>query len=244
MIAYSILESNRFKLNTHRGVLEELDINYLNGYIKEHQPELLIVRFKSELVQEFYKLHQIPNYQILFADALVYYTIQLAKSNPSELRNPLTFELVTHENKSIIADLVPEIFTDYSNHYSANPLLSKDLITAGYLEWAQNYVNEDKSDRISWLVKRGEDILGFATCSMNKEKSESEGVLYGVRPQFSGGGVYTDIINFTKNYFREAGFLKMHVSSQLQNYAVQKVWIREGFILDHAYYTFHLNLNN
>jgi hypothetical protein len=35
------------------------------------------------------------------------------------------------------------------------------------------------------------------------------------------------------------GFQQMLYSTQITNIAVQKVWVRLGAELDHAYYTFH-----
>lgn len=65
--------------------------------------------------------------------------------------------------------------------------------------------------------------------------------MYGVRRPASGGGVYGDLIRFTQAYFKNKGFRKMKVSTQVNNYAVQKVWGWEVFYIAEAYLTVHIN---
>ncbi len=65
-------------------------------------------------------------------------------------------------------------------------------------------------------------------------------LLYGVRSEQSGGGVYGDLIRFTQAYFKNQGCTSMKVSTQVNNFGVQKVWVREGFFMTSAYYTLHL----
>jgi hypothetical protein len=241
-IHYSEIESKRFEFNIHRGLLTKVNLEQIQSYLSKHNPDIAILRINASEINACYQLGELDDYQLIFADALVYYNYDLTKiSNAYVLRNELEFELLTNDNKDIVLDLVPLIFADYSNHYSANPLLEKPKMIEGYIEWAQSYIHGNISDRISWLVKRNLQVIGFATCSFNSETGVSEGVLYGVHPNHAGGGVYTDIIKYTKNYFHHKGFKYMKVSTQLHNYAVQKVWSREGFVLENAFYTFHLN---
>jgi hypothetical protein len=62
-----------------------------------------------------------------------------------------------------------------------------------------------------------------------------------VRNAAAGRGVYTDIIRLTKEHFRRRGFARMLVSTQVQNLAVQKAWVREGFFMTEAVVTIHVN---
>ena len=134
--------------------------------------------------------------------------------------------------------MVEKIFGTYTNHYLSNPYLQADL-TAGYSEWAKSYAHGGANGRKAWLVQRRGEYIGFATCESMGD--ECEGVLYGVVPEASGGGVYGDIIRYTQAVYRTMGCTKMYVSTQVNNYAVQKVWSREGFFLSRAYVTVHVN---
>lgn len=240
MIAKAEKESSRFQLNIWRGVLTADSLKDLPGILAANQPDVLIVRLDAVSIAQHHLL-QVAGYSVIFADALVYYTMPLQPGLPAALRNPLSFVEVTPQNKAILAQMVPVIFKDYTNHYFSNPILPAQKITEGYIEWATDYLHSEISSRYAWLVYKGDVPIGFATCEVSDNNKTCEGVLYGVHPEHAGAGVYTDIIRFTRNFFAEQGFEKMKVSTQLQNYAVQKVWTREGFTLNHAFYTYHLN---
>ncbi|AMS26964.1 hypothetical protein AEM51_07990 [Bacteroidetes bacterium UKL13-3] len=239
-IEYSPVESKRFGINVYRTVQEKLNIELIIKCITNKDVDLLIMRLPVENITEYHQLSSL-NCDVVLADTLVYYYADLTKISLHKLKNEnLSFERVTNQNISLIGQLVPIIFSNYTNHYFSNPDLPKDKITEGYVEWASSYVNEDNG-KVSWIVLKDNTPIGFATCSFSVEHSECEGVLYGVHPDFAGGGVYSDIIRFTQSYFKELNFKSMKVSTQIQNFAVQKVWTREGFILKKAFYTYHLN---
>ena len=243
MLAYSKVDSDRFGLSVHRGVSEDFNLVGLNQYIADNKPELLILRYAAETIEKHYLLNSI-GYSLLFTDALVYYEMSLSKLVPKPLRNELAFVEIGDKQLTLLKEIVPVIFKDYKNHYFSNPVLNKENILAGYIEWASDYVNSQQPDRKSWLVYKEDVLIGFATCAMYAHNNSCEGVLYGVHPDYAGGGVYTDIIRFSQNYFKEAGYEKMMVSTQIQNYAVQKVWQKEGFLISKAYYTYHLMRQN
>lgn len=235
------LDSNRFGLNIHRGVVSELNLSEVRKYISSQQLDILILRVDSRLKEQHSTLFSL-GYPVLHCDTLVYYEVDFEKYNPNTLKNSLEFELVDSKNRELLGGLVPRIFQEYKNHYTSNPYLDKTGIIDGYVEWAQNYVLTENPGRISWIVRDlNKDVLGFATCSFDESNGTCEGVLYGILPEKSGGGVYGDLIRFTQAYFRQLGFKKMLVSTQVQNYAVQKVWAREGFYMNKSYDTYHVN---
>ena len=134
--------------------------------------------------------------------------------------------------------MVTRIFLGYRNHYNVNPLFNIDL-TEAYKEWARSFGDESAKPKNGWIVKRDCKPIGFATCSF--ENDYCEGVLYGVIPEEAGGGIYSDLIRFTQNYYKHLEFKQMKVSTQVNNFAVQKVWSREGFIMTEAFLTVHVN---
>ena len=236
---WSELESRRFDLNIHRGQSADIDDKNLLKYLIEHQVDILIARFPSEVQ---YKVSQLDRIGIpyLTADTLVYYEVMLKKVEPQPLRNSdLEFRVCSAGEIKLLNQMVEQIFQNYTNHYFSNPFLDKVKITEGYQEWTRNYISELHEDRIVWLVYRENDPIGFATCSYHD--TECEGVLYGVKESAAGKGIYSDIIRFTQGYFKERGFQKMKVSTQAQNYSVQKVWGREGFNMSQSYFTVHVN---
>ncbi|MGD9486541.1 MAG: bifunctional GNAT family N-acetyltransferase/hotdog fold thioesterase [Calditrichaceae bacterium] len=238
-ITHSKIESERFKINVHRGSFENFRPSELKKYIIENTVDLLILRLpsKNKVYQE--KLEKL-GFDSIHADSLVYYSKDLTKSDIQKPQNQLDFEVVTQDNQRFFDEIIPVIFKDYQNHYFSNPFLNPTDINDGYVEWAKNYVAND-NNRIAWYVKSEDRIAGFATCSFDPLIMECEGVLYGVMPGFEGKGIYSDIMRFTQDYFKKLGYKKMLVSTQIQNYAVQKVWVRENFFLTHSFETYHIN---
>lgn len=236
---HSPLDSNRFNQNVHRANIVNIDETEILNYINSNGVDTLILRVPVESKAEQYRLNRM-GFEVIHADTLVYYFASLRKIEDLDLRNDLSFQLIDDSNQSILDELVPLIFKEYTNHYFSNPYLNKEKITEGYLEWAKSYVLEKNEGRISWLVMLKDQYVGFATCSFDSSKKECEGVLYGVHPSFSGKGIYSDIIKFTQKYFKENGFNTMWVSTQIQNFAVQKSWINHAFAIKKAYDTFHI----
>mgnify|MGYP005837495399 CR=1 FL=1 len=238
-LKYSKVESLRFNLNIHRGILSTFKPQEIKDYILSNNSDILILRLPTSTIAT-HNLLQNTGFEFIHADSLIYYKANIEAISINPLKNRLNFIQINNENKEILNKIIPIIFKDYQNHYFSNPFLDKEKIIEGYIEWAKNFSGIEVG-KISWLIYSENNIAGFATCSFNEQNKECEGVLYGVMPNFSGKGIYSDIIRFTQKYFKDKGYTKMLVSTQLQNVAVQKVWIREGFTIDHSFETYHIN---
>lgn len=237
LIFKSEKESTRFNMNILRVKMESLDVKELNKHILKENTDLTILRIPCENGAQISKL-QILGYPYFQTDTLVYYYVDFGKHVPNELKNKdLLFNIATKNDKEEIANLVDLIFPGYTNHYNSNPYIDKQNIIEGYKEWVLDYI--EKENKYVFLVNKNGKNIGFATCSV--ENGEAEGVLYGVLPEAAGGGVYSDIIRYTQKYMKNKGINIMKVSTQVQNYAVQKVWGREGFILLKSFATIHIN---
>ena len=238
---FSITESKRFNKRIFRGLVDSIDEKIILSKILAENIDILILRISSEKIDQISKLEKIKIPYIV-ADTLIYYHLDLINYIPNNLKNQdLTFIKGKPENEGTLNRLIEYIFVNYQNHYSSNPYLNTKNILEGYKEWAYNYIDSNNKGKICFLVKKKGDFIGFATCSYNEQTKEGEGVLYGVRRSVSGRGIYGDIIRYTQRYFKALGCKTMKVSTQIQNFAVQKVWVREGFILKKAYNTIHIN---
>ena len=235
---YSSIESMRFNLKVYRGIFNEIDpSDFLTTVIKE-RVDIAIIRIPSERQDSLLRLDK-TSLPYLIADTLVYYYVDLKTYEPKKLCNQnLEFVEFTPKHFKIMNKLVSEIFFAYKSHYTSNPLLAADMVEI-YKEWTRGYVTDKIKGKQSWLVKRGNLFIGFATCSF--ERDESEGVLLGVLPSATGGGVYGDLIRFIQRFFKDNNYSTMKISTQVYNYAVQKVWGREGFFMKKSFYTLHVN---
>lgn len=238
---FSITESKRFEKRIFRGLINYIDENIILFKILAENIDILILRIPSEKIDQISKLEKIKIPYIV-ADTLVYYYLDLINYTPNNLKNKdLIFIKCKPENQNTLNHLVECIFANYQNHYTSNPYLNSKSILEGYKEWASNYIDSINNGKICFLVKNKGDFIGFATCSYSDQTKEGEGVLYGVKRSVSGKGIYGDIIRYTQRYFKAIGCKTMKVSTQIQNFAVQKVWTREGFVLKKAFNTIHIN---
>ena len=73
----------------------------------------------------------------------------------------------------------------------------------------------------------------------NDNTEEFEIVLNAVHPAAQGKGVYTALVRAALLLAKDAGARRMIVSTQINNYAVQRVWTRLGFFHSSSLYTFH-----
>ncbi|MBB1140534.1 GNAT family N-acetyltransferase [Myroides sp. WP-1] len=234
---YSELESKRFNMNIVRASAENIEVRELSKTIYSNLTDIVFLRVPSSKGFQMQELNKL-GFEYFQTDTLVYYIVDFLKYNIQDLRNQdLIFKKATANDTQVLRGMVEVIFEGYTNHYFSNPYLSKEGILEGYIEWVLNFLNEETKE--VFLVYRGETPIAFATCSL--DEGVAEGVLYGVMPDYSGGGIYSDIIRYTQKYYQAKGVEKMKVSTQVQNYAVQKVWAREGFYMNESFSTIHIN---
>ena len=238
-IKFAALESERFGLKIYRGELPAIDIAYIKEVIIGNKADVLILRLPVETKAQHHLLLN-TGFRVLHCDTLVYYFCSLVATQVQSLRNNITFEVINEKDTDILDELVGQIFTEYRNHYFSNPVFEKRLINEGYQQWAKSFLHEKEASQFSWFVKLNEKIVGFVLCSIISNNT-CEGVLYGVKHEFSGKGIYSDMIRFSQQFFKDKGLKKMLVSTQIQNYSVQKVWLKEGFNLKYALDTYHIN---
>jgi hypothetical protein len=236
-INFSEIESKRFNLNIARSKMIDIQIKEISNFVNKNYIDIVILRIPTEKIEQASKLMQLgyPYYQ---TDTLVYYKVDFTVYHAKELKNnDLQFVLATINDVEHISKLIDVIFPGYTNHYNSNPLINIENVIEGYKEWVINYI--DRKDKFVFLVRKNGKYIGFASCSIND--GIAEGILYGVLPEVSGGGIYSDIIRYTQMFFIQKGAGSMKVSTQVQNYAVQKVWSREGFFLFESFATIHIN---
>jgi RimJ/RimL family protein N-acetyltransferase len=239
ILDYSPIESSRFGMRVYRGIVDEINPNMILSNIISEKVDVAIIRLPSEKQDQLSWLNEV-GLPYIVADTLVYYNVDLLHREVGELKNKeLSFVQCCKEHNEILESLVGEIFKGYTNHYNSNPFMSKCDILQGYKEWARSFITDNESGKVVWLIKREESYIGFACCTYDAHKCTA--VLYGIASEASGRGIYSDVIRFTQRYFKDMGYKIMEISTQIQNLASQKAWIREGAVLNKSYITLHIN---
>jgi RimJ/RimL family protein N-acetyltransferase len=238
MLKPAPLESARFGLRTFRATLTDFDAEALFRELVEHNADLAILRLPPRNSAMLLELER-HGLRPLHADTLVTYECRLQESEPNPVRNPSIIGPARPEDEKAIVELVSTIFRDYPNHYRANPLLDPADVVAGYCEWALAHLHAE--NLIAWLARVNGRVAAIACSSFDRDRHVCHGVLHGVHPDFSGSGIYTDLIRYTQHYFRHRGYKLLKISTQVCNLPVQRVWGKEGFVLTEVLDTFHIN---
>lgn len=235
----SEVDTQRFGIDVLRGHAEGDNVESIIPEIINSACDLAILRTPAGEGALALALQK-SGLPFLQCDTLVYYDIDLERLTPKPLRNQdLALRLAQPTDRDRLIALIGDTFSDYRSHYNNNPLLDPVAVLEGYKEWGASFL--DHADRPLWVAEREGVIIAFAACAADEATGTSEGVLYGVAPEAAGGGIYGDLIRHTQAAFKSEGYTRMVVSTQIWNYAVQKVWVREGFVMSRAVDTFHVN---
>lgn len=232
---HSEVESLRFQMDVHRFRYREGSESEFIDQIRGTGWDLAIVRVPTSKLDLLGQLLAFPDARL--CDCLVEFTRDNRRVGPPSAIQTSGFEIMRFATSdlALLDDMVGQIFTNYANHYSRNPRLASFSLVDSYREWARGFV--DVTDRRCLLATVAGIPAAIATVKMTEP---TEGVLYGVLPEFQGRGLYHDLIRATVQDFVHAGSALTVVSTQLENRAVQVVWIKEGFRPTSSWYTVHL----
>jgi GNAT superfamily N-acetyltransferase len=236
LISISPLDKERFGIITGKVFVTDLEqIRIGFDECKKNKVRLLIARsyvFDIRIAQELEKNG------FFITDTLVYYKYDLLKKTLPEADGGVEIRPVNGDEFELVKKVAERSFKGYFGHYHADERLLKKDCDDVYTDWAfRSCVEREETNEVFVAVDENK-VIGFATMRMNSAE-EGEGVLFGVDPAAQGRGVYRAFIIAGLNWCKQKGCLSMVVSTQINNIAVQKVWVRAGFEPLHAYYTFH-----
>lgn len=190
--------------------------------IRDRDAEITVLRYPADRVAWFDQLtRQLQGYVLVHADSLVYWELIVGAGDPPEANERITAEIAP--NAALIGDLTTRIFTGYTNHYAANPLLSVEAAAAGYKEWAMGTPLDDVV-----VLLEGEVPKGIATTDSTSDHIEI--FLAGVIPGERGRGLYPHILRAVESRAEKDSLPKVVISTQAHNTVVQRAWARYGFL--------------
>ncbi|MBM1172025.1 GNAT family N-acetyltransferase [Microvirga arabica] len=172
-------------------------------------------------------------------DTLVYYGRSLrglSKSRP--LPAGITLRLATPEDAPAVERIARSAFRGYFGHYHADPRLDSAAADAAYVQWAGSSVARTDLTTPVLLAVTSNDIVGFVTLRLNTH-DEGEAVLAAINPDCQGTGLYGHLFEQALWLCADCGAERMITSTQINNYATQRVWARLGLMHQRSVYTFH-----
>ncbi len=244
-LVYSELDSKRFGLVIYRAIMSEIDAQAILKQIIDHNVDTAIIRIPTEQLLQMHKLDRTAMPMII-TDTLAYYEIDLSKyQKQSPINSDLDFVVAGFDHHDQVNSIVRETFSNYTNHYRMNPFFDNEAVTEGYQDWMRWY-SEGNPDKICWLIKRGDDVVGFAAFNFEtdtKAKSDlkAKGILYGVKQSERKNGIFQDLMIYAMNYAKDRGKITLECATQIENLAVQRSWSKLGFALKRTENTIHIN---
>ena len=236
-------DSKRFNRRIARGRIEQImpQSGALQTEIADMQADIVIIRLPAGLVAPIHELIG-SGFVPIHADTLVYHARQLDKPIVDKCPDStLTAGLANLTDRARIVEIARAAFRSYRSHYHANPLLDSDAITEGYAEWAASFLNSQSPDHETWVVRTDSEVIGFATCAISGKDKSAEIILNAIDPTHAGRGVYGYLLSQMLLSYKTRGLTSVRISTQVWNYAVQRAWARAGFVITHAYDTYHIN---
>lgn len=186
----------------------------------------------------FEVIHALEAAGFRLMDTYVRYDFDFGKKEIQEDKSKIPVRSFVPDDIPQIERVAGESFGGYAGHFHADPRLPRERCDTVYSEWAANSCRDKKlADDVLVAVRDGE-ILGFATMK-GISPTASEGIIFGVAPKAQGLGIYRSFMVNGMRWSKERGFVKMEVGTQVNNYAVQRVWQRLGFEIHGSGYTFH-----
>jgi RimJ/RimL family protein N-acetyltransferase len=240
LLTFSSEDSARFSLRIFRAVLPSIDAMTLHEVLRNERVDVAIVRIPASELASIGELERVGLHAIV-ADTLVHYSLDLRNIRLGHQHVVQMKPLAASQDRQTLERMVREIFSDYVSHYRANPLFPRASIVDGYAEWASRHIQPNDEWRAAWLIENAGDAVGFSCVQTTPDRSEVRATLNGILPAARGRGMYRAMLRATLAHFAALGAVRFKISTQIQNLVVQRVWSSEGFVLDGAENTIHVN---
>jgi GNAT superfamily N-acetyltransferase len=231
--ARSPLDEARFGIASARASVSNLaELDEVMAFCEREAIRFLVARCAAK---DLHLAQQMEQRGFLLMDTLLYYARRVDQTWPPASHK---LRLATEADAEQIKEIAAEAFRGYGGHYHADTRLDRALCDDLYVDWAYRSCTVGGVADAVLVVEDDETINGFLTLRMNSS-AEGEVPLYGVRPESQGCGLGRSLIIGALESCAARGAERLIISTQLTNIASQKVWLRLGFELSHAHYTFH-----
>lgn len=196
-----------------------------------------ILKVPSDNTMLIDQLNVYINKHIFAGGTVCYYTKELRPKKFQE--DELVIKTITKEEKIKYKDQLLQLgrksFENYFGQYHIS-YVTREKAPIIYENWVEDYVNTDSEDMI--LATYGDDVAGFLT--LDNEKHTVEMVLSAVNEKYRGAKVYERMIRAGVEFSLTKNKLAT-LSTQFDNYLVQRAWVNIGFKPYYSFYVMHYN---
>jgi len=241
-IALSDIDQQRFGVVTAKCTARHpLDLILFDEWCRQHQVKFVIARVRTTDVQLAQRLEGV-GFRLM--DTLVYFQRELVPTDSEAITIPTGYRLDWDGRPSPgeMEKTAALAFKNYIGHYHADTRLPTEKSDGVYSSWAANSATlPEIANQIIAVYSEADagqpNLAAFAT--LNYKKSQSEGILFGVHPAHRNRGLHRVLVRAAISCSALRGCVSISSSTQLNNQQVQRNWIREGFLPNDSFYTFH-----
>lgn len=235
MLEADELTSSRFAIKAARLVDLDVTAAALEDAAGAGGFELAVARVDTGALGAVHRLER-AGFRLM--DTLVYFCRLIPGAPMATNENGASIRRATGKDIETVGSIARKAFDDYIGHFHADERLDNDLATDTYVDWAQNLVaNVDESNPV-FIASQDKAVIGFLAIS-DVGSGVAEIRLNAVHPDHQGCGAYANLLSRAIAFVAEAGDAELVVSTQLDNYRVQRSWVRAGFTPQRSFYTFH-----
>lgn len=235
-IDVSPFEPARFGVSAARAFASvPSDLERFDEFCRERSIDVLILRCATSSLDV---VHHVERSGGNVMDCLVYYRRDLSKDVPSRSDGDIAIRPVDAVHADLVAAVAARAFEGYYGHYHADERFDRVAADATYRDWAARSCRDAAAADVVFGAFAASELAGFITLKRHDDDNV-EIILNGVDPAHQGRGIYCELVREALRWAKSIGARFCLVSTQLNNVAVQKVWVRNGFELSASYYTFH-----
>jgi len=235
-IELNALESDRFGIVAARVTDPDASLGAIDDAARAKGVQMAMVRLPAG---DLARVHAFEAAGYRLMDTLVYYGRVLGGAlPPASAVTGVTCRAATARDAPSIAAIARAGFGDYLGHYHADPRLDSAAADEAYVDWARTSTERVSAAAPVLVAETAQGLAGFLTLREN-DPATMEIVLNAVRPELGGRGIYGLLVSEALALAAGRCAARMITSTQLNNYAPQKVWCRLGFCHEQSFYTFH-----
>lgn len=236
LFSYDKFNSEIFKIkmyNLHEHQITSIELlnqslNELNGLNCEH----ISIKVSTSNKQLIFDLMKNGFY---LTDTLVTYEFDARKKELPDINYTCEYSSLENQDIHILRRIAKESFR--IDRFHSDPALSSEAADMYYEEWFVNSAN-GYADFVT-VAKCDNIPVAFTTAKEPDELGVASLVLSAVDVKYRGKGIYNGMIHYSVNWALHHGAKIVRVGTQIDNYAVQKSWIKLGFSIVSSQYVFH-----
>lgn len=233
----SPMDESRFGIVTARAWLQTPgDVALCMEFCRKHRARLLIARCVTENIGVAQALEAVGAHLM---DCLVYFSRDLRVRPFNDLAvPPILVEPVRQSDADSVRDIAIHAFKNYRGHYHADANLLRSRADQAYVDWAVRVCRDRDAADMVLVAKVNSDPVGFIALRRDNAM-DIEIVLNAVHPRAQGQGIYSALFWHALKWASDNDARKCFISTQIDNIAPQKVWVRNGMEPLKSVYTFH-----